>query len=87
MTELHLVDSARRVAGRNVGAKSEEGGSVERKKESRERTTRRSETERARERREPRITVVVNDERGVPVVVIAGKLRYYEPLAKNVTSR
>lgn len=38
-------------------------------------------------RGEPRITVVVNDERGVPVAVIAGKLRYYEPFAKNVTSR
>lgn len=37
--------------------------------------------------RELHIIVVVNDEEGVPVAVIAGKLRYYERLAKNVTSR
>jgi len=31
--------------------------------------------------------MVVNDERGVPVAVIAGKLRYYERLEKNMMSR
>lgn len=36
-----------------------------------------------REMRVSRITVVVNDERGVPVAVITGKLRYYEGLAKK----
>lgn len=38
---------------------------------------------------EKRISMVVNDEKGVPVTVIAGKLCYYERLAKkkNVTSR
>ena len=34
-------------------------------------------------RGERRISVVVNDERGVPVTVIAGKLHYYEQLAKK----
>jgi len=40
-----------------------------------------------KEMRELCITVVVNDERGVPVAVIAGKLHYYEWLEKNVMSR
>lgn len=34
-------------------------------------------------RGELRIIVAVNDEEGVPVVIIAGKLRYYERLAKK----
>lgn len=33
--------------------------------------------------REKCISVVVNDERGVPVAVIAGKLCYYEQSAKK----
>lgn len=36
-----------------------------------------------RERREKCISVVVNDERGVPAAVIAGKLCYYEQPAKK----